>query len=626
MLQKIRDNVQGTAAKVIVAIIAIPFAIFGVESLVSSGGDVVVAEVNGDEIHDSELRRAVALQQRQLLAMLGNEADPAMLDESRLRAPALQRLVTQRLLLQGSDELDLGVSEAQVDRQLLGMPQFQQDGSFSQERYLAALRDQGYSPAFFKELVRTDMLVNQLLEGLSESELITEGELARVAAMLQQQRDFGFVRVAAAPLAEQAAPDEAEIEAYYNANGSRFMRPEQVRLAYVELRTEQFIEPVEEAQVRAEYEREVAASPAGTQRHAAHILIEIDGGLSPEQAEAQARELATRARAGEDFAQLAREHSDDFGSRDAGGDLGVSTGDAFPEPFEAALARLAEGEVSEPVRTDAGFHVIKLLDLEEGTPPSFEARRADIEQRLGQSSARPALLQAVEKMRDMAFNAETLEGPARQLSLPVQKSEWLTRDNEHPLFSQSRLMAAAFSDDVLKDGNNSDAIELSPDHFVVLRVAEHRPPAQRSLSEVRPQVVEALRQEQGSEQARQLAEALRQAWQQGGDPAEAAAARGLSYTQVDGASRQGGDTAPELLRLAFEMAPPAEGEASYRIATLDNGDVVALRLQQVIDGKLEAMAPAERQALAAQLRQVGGNASFSGYLAALRADADIEFR
>jgi peptidyl-prolyl cis-trans isomerase D len=423
---------------------------------------------------------------------------------------------------------------------------------------------------------------------VAESELVTQAELARVAAMLQQKRDFGYVRVAAAPLAEKVAPSDAEIEAYYSANGGRFMQPEQVRLAFVELRTEQFIKPVEEARVRAEYEREVAAFLAGTQRHAAHILIEINGERSAEQAQAEAGELAAKARAGDDFAELARQYSDDLGSRDNGGDLGVSSGDAFPEPFEAALAQLAEGEVSEPVRTDAGFHVIKLLDVEEVTPPGFEQRRAEIEQRLSHSSARPALLQAVERMRDMAFNSDSLEGPARQLSLSVQRSDWLTRDNDDPLFSQSRLMAAAFSDDVLKDGNNSDAIELSPDHFVVLRVADHRPPAQRPLAEVRGEVVEQLQREQGSEQARQLAETLRQQWQQGGaDAAEAATAQGLGYTQVDGATRQGGDTDPELLGLAFELAPPAEGETAYRVATLANGDVVALRLQRVADGKLD---------------------------------------
>lgn len=625
MLQNIRDNVQGLAAKVIIGIIIVPFAIFGFESLVGGGGDAVVAEINGEKIHDSELRRAVAQQQRQLLARMGADADPAMLDESQLRGPALERLVTQRLMLQGSGELGISISETAVDRELLGLPQFQQDGVFSQDLYLAVLRDQSYSPAYFKELVRSEMIINQLLEGIAQSELTTAGELEQVAALLQQKRSFGYARVAAAPLAEKVSPSDEEIERFYGEHAGEFMQPERVRLEFLELKAEQFSKPVEEEQVRAEYERERAAFQAGTQRHAAHILVEVNSERSAEQALARAQALAEKIGAGDDFATLARENSDDLGSRDAGGDLGFSSGDAFPESFETALAQLAEGEVSAPVRTEAGYHLIKLLEAEEVAPPGFEERRAEIEQRLSQAVAQPALLQVVERVRDMAFNSDSLREPARQLSLTVKDSGWLARNNDDPLFSQPRLVAAAFSDEVLKEGNNSDAIELAPDHFVVLRVAEHQAAAKRPLAEVRSDVVAALQREQGRAQAQRIAGELLQQWQKGVAPEDAAKAEGLTYTQVDGVSRQG-EADPELLHVVFALAPPAQGGVRYQVAPLGNGDVVALQLEAVTDGSLDDMTEPERRALTAQLRQLGGRGSFSGYLTALRASADLELK
>ncbi len=624
MLQYIRSNVQGVMAKIIVAIIVVPFAIFGIESLVHDGGESPAATVNGEKIAQGDLQRAIRQQQQRLLSVMGENVDPAMLDESRLRQPALDGLITQQLLSQQAKSLGLSISDAGVDQLLTSLPQFQQDGKFAPERYVAVLRESGYAPADFKQRARADLEVDQLYTGLALSEFVTRAELERIVALSRQQRSFDYVVVPVTRKLDDIVVSNDDIESYYQARADTFLQPERVKLEYIELKAADFAKPVDEVAIVAEYEREKQNAGAGVERHAAHILIEISDKRDEAAAQVLATQVADELATGGDFTALAARYSDDFGSKQSGGDLGVTHGETFPEPFEQALATLKPGEVSAPVRTDAGFHLVKLLDQRVEAVLPLEQRRAEIGERLAAQAAQPELLKAVEQLRDLAFNADGLQQPARAMKLAVRSSDWLERNNRDPLFSNPKLIGAAFADEVLKERNNSDAIELAPGHFVVLRVAEHAKAAPRPLADVKAEVTTLLQRERAVTQAHARAEALKQSLLGGTELSVAASKEGLEVKQGKLLQRSAADIDGEVLRAAFAL--PRAGDAAAQTALTDTatGDVALIRLREAVDGKLADVDQPQQRMLAAQLRRGNGDAVFAAYLDAVRVAADIE--
>ena len=627
MLQNIRDNIQGVVAKVIIAIIIVPFAIFGIESLVGSGGTTAVAKVNGDKISEVELQQTMNVQKRQMMAMMGENVRPEMLDDATLRGPALESLITQRVLQQSAIDLNLRVPAPAVDQAILSIGAFQDNGKFSLDRYKLLLSNQGYTPSVFKKMLQQELLVNQLHSGLASSDFITEKELQSVAALLQQQRTFRYVTIPIAGFADNIAITEADEQAYYQAHSDSFMRDERVRLDYIELKGSDFAKSVDDEAIKAEYDREIAEFKALTERHAAHILIESNANRSDEQAKELAESISKRVAAGEDFGKLAAQYSDDLGSKNNSGDLGASTGDTFPPVFEQALSKLNIGEVSAPVKSEAGYHIIKLTDSRTTERPTFEQKKAEIAQRLQQNTAQPELLKTVDKLRDQVFNADNLTTPAQSLNLTVKESDWLDRKTTDSLLSNPKIIAAAFGSDVLNDRNNSEVLELAPDHYVVLRVKEHQPAAPKPLADVRDEVVANLKRERAIAAANNVAKELTQAISQGETFEQAAEKRGFSVKEVEKATRNNAAVANEVVRTAFAMARPSkEKSTSLQVATTANGDVAVVQLQEVLEGAPDSLTSVQRDALRAQLQQSSGTAAFAVFMDSIKAEANISRR
>ncbi len=627
MLQNIRDNIQGVVAKVIIALIIVPFAIFGIESLVGGGGPVDVAKVNGDKILESELLQSMEVQRRQLLAM-GENVPPNMLDDAALRGPALEGLITRRLLQQEAAEMKLAVPVQVVDQTILSIDAFQQDGKFSPDRYQAMLRNLGYTPAYYKSSLQQELVVSQLHGGLSDSAFVTQRELQQLAGMLQQQRTFDYMVIPVAALSDKIALEGKDVEAYYEAHKDQYLTAERIKLDYIELKAEDFAPPLDEAALKAEFDREIGSAKPVTERRAAHIFIEVSAQRSAEQARELADTLTKKIAAGEDFAKLAAQYSDDLGSKNSGGELGVSDGTVFPAEFEQALAALAPGQVSAPIQVDGGFELLKLIDATTKPLPTFAEKKAEIAQRLLREKAQPELLKTVEKLRDLVFNSDGLNPPATELKLQVKESDWLERNNAHPVFSNEKILAAAFSNEILKDRNNSDVIELSPDHYIVVRVKEHEAAAPKPLASVTHEVTSALKQERAREQAQQLAAGIAQRLAQGETFKRAAAEAGYPVRSVEKASRNSiGAVTPELLRAAFAMPrPSAENPLPTDTVAVGNGDVALLQLSAVAEGDPDSLNPAQRDAVVAQVRQSFGTADFAAFIENLRARADIERR
>ena len=434
MLKNIRQNVQGTAAKIVVGLIVISFSIFGIESILLGGGGGGVAEVNGEEVSPMELQQAVNTAKRRLIAMMGDEVDPAMLDDERLRPQALEGLVAQKLQVQSASDMGLAVSEREIGAVIGSMEQFQLDGVFSPEMYKNLLASSGYTPAFFKRSLSAELVINQARSGIAGSDFATPAELKTNARFIGEQRDMRYLTIPVQRFMDEREVSEAEIEAFYRANQNDFLSEESVELDYIELKPEDFYQPVDEKALRSAFEEELRSGVYATENRVSHILFEAGSAESPEELQARIEAARQALNAGSDFADVAREFSDDIGSSGAGGDLGFTSGEAFPPEMEQAVAALEVGAVSPAVVTEAGTHLIQVTERREGKPPTFEELRPALESRIQQEEAAVELLRTVESLRDISFNAEDLAVPAEELQLTVRQSEPVSRTQADSLY------------------------------------------------------------------------------------------------------------------------------------------------------------------------------------------------
>ncbi len=619
MLQKIRDNLQGTIAKVIIGVIAVPFAVFGIEAFFT-GGEPTVAKVGGESITQRELEQAIELQRRRLLGSAEDKVDPAELEEAKLRGPVLDSLIERKLLGQVASHSGFRVGDAMIDRIILDDESFRDNGKFSQERFQGILASNGLSPAYYRNLLREESLINQVLGGVATSDFSTEEEIREVARITQQTVDVRFLTV---PIAASTTPPEVpadRVSAYYAANKADFKTAESVGLDYIELRLEDLYQKVPEDAVKAEFELRLANYKDAEERHAAHIMI---SSLDDEKAKSRLLELRARIEKGEDFAAIARDASEDVGSAQDGGDLGYSGGDAFPAEFENALTALKPGEVSAPLRTDSGWHLVKLLDVRAKEAPSLAELRPEIEADLQKKAAKPLFVEKSEQLADLTFNSEGLDEAAKTLGLEVKHGPIISRRGAEGVFSDSRVISAGFSEDVLKSAQNSEIIEISDGHAVVVRLREHLPERQQDQAEVesgiRLLLVEAIRREQATARADRVLAELGS-----GSAMEDLAKRDALQWQVALAHTRGAPDVPKELSDAVFTTSRAPGASGSGSVVMPSGDVVVFQASNFKEGDLSRIPPEQQAQLRAMLAQSRGAAAAAHYRQRLRALVDVQ--
>lgn len=626
MLQNIRDNIQGVAAKIIIGLMIVPFALYGIDFLFSGSSDAPVAVVNGEKVGEAELNQALALQKRQLLGMMGDNIDPGLLDDAVLRKPALDSLVRQKVLLQAADRSGVAVPDAVLNSNIVQMNQFHENGRFSQERFRQVLAAQGFTPSLFRQLMRSDLLIEHLNRGVVGSAFLTDFQREQAIRLGDQKRSFHYLTLDASHFAEQAEVSEGDIEAYYQANPARFKTTESVRVSYLELDIKDFFKPVAEEDLRAAYEAEVQAAKEQTERHAAHILVELGGDRSRDDAMARLEEARKKLEQGVEFGEVAKEYSDDFGSAGQGGDLGYSAGNTFPESFEQALASLKVGEFSDVVETDAGLHIVKLLDLRAPDVASFEERRNSIERELQERAAKPQLIAEVEALRDLVFNADGLEGPAEALGLEVKQSDWLRPNQGEGVLANPKVRSAAFNAELREQGYNSEVIEVSPTRFVVVHPVDYKAPELKPLNDVRDEIVQQLKREKGREQAQKIAQEIANRLKDGESAEDLARDReGVEWQVAVRAWRQDPAVPDAVRSAAFSMERPAqEGQARVTTAT-HAGNTVVVQLTNVYDGDSSLVAEKRRKELLASAERIQASQGFNAYFSELMQSAEIKY-
>jgi len=468
-----------------------------------------------------------------------------------------------------------------------------------------------------------NLVVAQLRTGLAGSEFVTPQEMELISRISSEQRDIRYLTIPKDQFRSDLDIGEDAISEYYESNQAMFMTQESVDLEYIELTADQFVQPVAEDVLRQEYETEMSNYEYQEQRRVSHILLEQQQDESDADWQARADELAGELSGGADFTALARERSDDIGSSNNGGDLGFTSGDAFPEEMEQVISELALDEISAPLLTDAGIHLIKVTEIREAEAPSFEQLRFDLEQRVQAQEAQRELLRVIESLKDLAYNAEDLNQPASELDLEVSLAEGITRGQLDGLFAEPSLQSAAFSDEVLTEGYNSEVIELSGNRHVVLRVAAVTPAAQKPLQEVRGFIVDTLA-DQAAEQALTAAAEDVLARLRGGESVEAIALEQEYNWQVElGVKRDSNVIARELNQRVFTLPVPGEGESLFDFILTSNDEAQVVELFRVSPGSLESLSKTEKEQL--QQRAVGQNAQLADeqFRRAIRERAEI---
>ncbi|WP_460115349.1 SurA N-terminal domain-containing protein [Pseudomonas sp. H2_D02] len=621
MLQNIRDNSQGWIAKTIIGVIVALMALTGFDAIFkATTNSNEAAKVNGENISQNELSQAVDMQRRQLMQQLGKDFDASLLDEKMLRDSALKGLIDRKLLLQGAHDAKFAFSEAALDQVILQTPEFQVDGKFSPERFDQVIRQLGYGRLQFRQMLAQEMLIGQLRAGLAGSGFVTDAQVLAFARLEKQTRDFATLTVKADPSAVKLTDDE--VKAYYDQHAKEFMTPDQVVIDYLELKKASFFDQVSvnDEDLQAAYQKEIAN--LSEQRRAAHILIEVNDKVTEAQAKAKIEEIQARLAKGESFEALAKEYSQDPGSANNGGDLGYAGPGVYDPEFEKALYALNKDQVSAPVRTDFGLHLIKLLGVEAPEVPTFASLKDKLTRELKTQQVEQRFVEATKQLEDASFEASDLAQPAQDLKLTVHTSAPFGREGGEGIAANRAVVTAAFSPEVLEEGANSTAIELDPETVVVLRAKEHRKPEQMPLESVAGPIRAQLAKEHASAAAKTRADELIASLRDG-KAALDKPVNGQGWKAVEAATRGQEGVDPAVLQALFRMPKPeSKDKPTFASVTLADGSVTVLRL----NGVNEAAAPteAEKAEYRRYLASRVGQQDFAAYRKQLESQADIK--
>jgi peptidyl-prolyl cis-trans isomerase D len=620
MLQNLRDNSRGVISFILIGFLVIIFALTGVDALFNWDTSAnQAAKVNGEPVTEMDVARAISMQKQQMLNTYGDQIPAEFLTDEYLRKPVIENLVQRMVLSQAAGKSGMAVGNTYLSEQIASAPQFKNEtGAFDNNRYQLVLRNMGYTHSTYAKILSDEIVINQLQAGVNATAFATPSQLDDVVALSFQSRDLAYVILPAAKVRESIQVDAAEIQTYYDANQQMFTSEEQVALDYISLSVSDLMKnlTVTEEQIRKQFEQNQSSFVAAPERQAAHILVEGD---SQDKIKAVADKLA----AGEDFAALAKEYSDDLGSKEQGGDLGFTKGDAFPAEFEAALATLKVGEVSTAVKTDAGTHFIKLLAEKGSEPPSFEEQKASIEDQLKRAEAENLFVVQLEKLREESYNAESLQEVAQALNLKAENSGLFERSKGTNLMANAKVVAAAFSAEVLQEGNSSEVIEIDSSNVVVLKKTDYKPSQVKPLASVQDQITNTLKDQKAKalldEQAAKLIADLKS----GGNFSELSTAAGVELKQVKAATRNSVDIDSDVLRHAFTMNKPSSNSPTFDRVITATGDLAIIAVEAVTPGSYESVTPEQKTAIMAQLGGIYGKNDFSSYQKFLKDAADI---
>lgn len=621
MFDSIRNSKR--IVQVFLLLITVPFALWGVEAYLRDGGQgAEVAKVGGSKITAQEFEDALRNQQDRLRRSFGPDFDPKMLNTPEARKAVLDGLINQRALARASAEARLGVTDEQLRQIIASAPALQENGQFSQKRYEAFVRSQNLTEAGFEAKLRQDLVQQQLLGAVGESALVSSVAQGRWAATLTQEREVSVLEFKADDFAKQVKLAADAAKKFYDANPKHFQTREQVRAQYVVLSREALAKKVKvsEDEIKKWYDTHADRYAEPEQRRASHILIAVDAAASADQlkaAKARAEAVLKEVQAAPaEFAKIARAQSQDPGSKESGGDLGFFGRGSMVKPFEDATFSLKENEISGLVRSDFGFHIIKLTAIKAGKKRSFAEARNEIAAELQAAAAAKLFAESSEAFNNLVFEqADSLKPAAEKFGLAIAQTDWFARgDRGNWPLSNPKLAEALFSDDVVKNKRNSEVVDVGGNTLVAARALEYRPAKLRPFEEVKSEIEAGLVRDESVKLARQAGEKALAELQKGGAGANLtwAAPRKVSRMTMQGMP-------PEIGRTVFGM--PTDKLPAYAGLATPRGGYILFRLSSVTAGK-----PLEAPQLAGLQRQyerMMGEEDVASFVSALRANTKV---
>ena len=615
MLQDIRENAQGTIAKIIIGLLIVSLSIWGMDAIIGGfSGEPEVATVNGEDITEREFLRLVQMESQRRLSRM-DSPDPSLLNEDQIRKDVLESLIQQQVLIQDADSQGLALTDADIDALITQMPQFQVEGQFNRDRFVSTVRNMGMGVAEFREAMRKQYVVNQIRAGIVQSGVAANENVSHLLRIQNQTRDFRVVTVPESAVADQVEITEDEVQAFYDENSSAFKQPEQVDAAYITLSLGALAESIEisEDELQAYYETR-ADDLAREERRAAHILIE-DG----EDADQTMATLQQKLADGASFADLAQEYSIDTVSAEEGGDLGYAGRGVYNGAFEEALFALEEGEVSEPVETSFGVHLIKLEDVRRSDVPPLSEIEGQLRSELARERAEERFAEIRTQLADSAYAADDLAGPAEELGLEVREAKGITRNGGTAPFDHEGLVRQLFSTDVVEDGYNTELIDVGDNVSVVARVREYRDAQQLALEEVAADVRASLKAQETRAALSKRAEEIIAGLESGQSLSELGAGDWVRY---EAKSRNDQDAGAAVMRAVFSLSRPAEGEISYG-QSVSGSSAAVVALDGVNEGAVDETS-AEFGQLEEFLASLEGQREYGAYQQFLRNRAEVE--
>lgn len=627
MLQAIRDNAQGWIAWVIVGLIIITFALFGIDQYAKGDKIVVVAEVNGEEVTAGEFLTLYSRQQSRLREQFGDLYDQVVKDEQ-LRKEVMDALVETTVVRQWAESHNMMISDQQLAASIETAQVFHKDGKFDEQLYQEILLRNGLNVARFEYEQRQFLLESQNSNLTMSSAFVTDAQLKQLAAVQFQERDVNYLRIDQRPFIKAATVTPEQIQTYYDDNKSDFVTPEKVVIEYVTLSQDALAKkvPVQAAALEAFYEDNKDQFTESEQRQASHILVRVDMPEQDEAARKKIDELAAKVKAGEDFAALATEFSDDPGSAAMGGDLGMFQQGMMVPEFDQAVFSMKEGDVSDVIKTEFGYHIIKLAKIQPKTTRAYADVKADVEKMLRAQEAEKQYYDLLEQLNTVAYEqSDSLIPAADAVGLEVQVSEPFAKTGgQGDVASNQKVVVAAFSEDVKKSGLNSASIELSPTASTVIRIKEVMPEAQKSLDEVKAGIETELKREAGVKASADLAEKmLTEA--KGGQAMADMAKEGIEYHAVGMVQRENQKMLPQLSQAIFKAPKATDGKASYSTFALPTGDSVVIEIKAVKEGEMPEN-PMILTQMTQALSQLVGSSEVEGRVKTLVDAATVEIR
>ncbi|MGF1744536.1 peptidylprolyl isomerase [Vibrio minamisatsumaniensis] len=614
MMDRLREGVNGIAVKIILGLIILSFVFAGIGSYITGGSNNAAAKVGNTEIARGEFEQAYQNERNRMQSQLGDYfaqmlADPAYVES--FRKSVLDRMVNDALLQQQAEALGLRISDAQIRTTILEMPQFQTAGQFDQDVYQAALRRAGFSAESFAEYMRRDLMRNQLVTALQGSEFALQGEIDAQSKLIAQTRDIRTVSLSVADLAKGIKLTDEQIEQYYNENPQAYTRPEQAKVSYIELSSEALKSQIKISDEEAQkyYQEHLDKYSTAEQRKVSHILVQGDD-------KAKAQAILDELNGGADFAKLAKEKSDDFGSADAGGDLGWIERDVMDPAFEKAAFTLKNvGDTTGLVKSEFGYHIIKLDALKAPKIKPYKDVAAEIKQEMLDQHAVDEFYEKQTQLEKVAFEfPDSLDDSAKAINAKIVTTDFISQADAPELLKTPAVMQAILTPEVKEDGLNSEVIEVAPEHVIVVRVEDTRDEVVLPLEEVKAQVVAALSAEKAEQQAVELGDSLVKELKQGNKAP--LAANHLEFSEVKTIDRNS-----PLAASVFALPKPEKGQVVFGQSKDQDGNIIVVELSKVT----AQINPAYSTQIGAQLERVGNQQDLTNILNVLRKNTDIEY-